>query len=124
MLQRLVHVTLNVKVCNRYNTLLFGIPFRSQARHHCGFRLYSSHKVSALRNYYERTAIGGNGLTLFKHRFYSSQVDTQGKNAQVESVHLRTTIDTSKKVDLKSKTSELKRLFSLAAPEKWTLTGK
>ncbi|XP_013173003.1 PREDICTED: ATP-binding cassette sub-family B member 10, mitochondrial-like [Papilio xuthus] len=123
MLQRLVHVTLNVKVCNRHNPLLFGIPFRSQARHHCGFRLYSSHKVSALRNYYERTAIRGSGLMSLKSRIYSSQVDTQRKNAQLESVHLRTTIGTSKKVDLKSKTSEVKRLFSLAAPEKWTLTG-
>ncbi|CAH2041340.1 unnamed protein product, partial [Iphiclides podalirius] len=30
---------------------------------------------------------------------------------------------TAKRIDLKSKSSEIKRLFSLAAPEKWTLTG-
>lgn len=124
MLQRLVHITLNVKICNRHNPLLFGIPFWSQARHNCGFRLYSSHKVSALRNYYERTAIKGSGLISLKSRFYSSQVDTQRNNAQFESVNLKTSIGKSKKVDLRSKSSELKRLLSLAAPEKWTLTGK
>ncbi|XP_068628201.1 ATP-binding cassette sub-family B member 10, mitochondrial [Battus philenor] len=123
MLQRIIHTTFNVRICNRQNAILFRIPVRNQSSHYCGFRLYSSHKVSALRNYYERTSLAGNRLPFFSPKFYSSQVDTQGKNGQVESIQSKTTMETSKRVDLKSKKSEIKRLFSLAAPEKWTLTG-
>ncbi|CAK1582701.1 unnamed protein product [Parnassius mnemosyne] len=119
MIQRLIHVSLNLKVCSKHNHLLFRIPILRQSVHHCGFRLYSSHKVSALRNYYERTFISSNRIKFIWSRFYSSQVNTQKNDSQTDSLNSKTT----KKIDLKSKTSEFKRLFSLAAPEKWTLTG-
>lgn len=123
MLQRLIRVNLNIKICSRHNELLLRIPVRNQSTHNCGFRLYSSHKVSALRNYYERTSLRYNGLFL-KPRLYSSQVETQNRDRQIDSIHSKNAVETTKKIDLKSKTSEIKRLFSLAAPEKWTLTGK
>lgn len=124
MLQRLIHSSFELKISRRHSHLLFNVPPKAHLCHQCGSRLYSRHKVPLLRNYYERTFYNKNALFNFKLRCYTSQVDAQKKNEHVENVTEKKAIETSKKINVKLKTSELKRLFTLAEPERWTLAGE
>ncbi|XP_072931322.1 ATP-binding cassette sub-family B member 10, mitochondrial [Epargyreus clarus] len=123
MLQKLLTNSLDVKISSRRVNLLFRTATISHSCRQCGFRLYSCNRTPELRNYYERTLFGGNDIFCIKTRFYTSQVDAQKKNEAIETVRAKTTIEASKKINAKLKPSEVKRLFSLAEPEKWTLTG-
>ncbi|XP_023946980.2 ATP-binding cassette sub-family B member 10, mitochondrial [Bicyclus anynana] len=123
MLQRLLYSSLNVKICRRQINLLFKIPHSSHSCEQCRFRLYSSQKVSALRNNYERTLFFRKDVRLVKSRYYTSQVDVQKKSEHVETVKDKTVLAATKKINVKLKSSELKRLLTLAEPEKWTLAG-
>lgn len=120
MLQRLL-INLDVKISSRRANLLLRVPIARHSCHQCGYRLYFSHKAPVLRNYYERTP--KNVLFHTKTRYFSSQVDVKNSNTPVETVKDKAAIAPSEKINVKLKTSELKRLFGLAAPEKWTLTG-
>lgn len=119
MLQRLIHIKLNTKISCKNINLLFRVPFQSQPCL-CGVRLYTSGKIATFRNY-ERPAYK-NGIFCMKPRYYTSQVDAQKKDLG-KTVKSNTPLETSKKINAKLKPTELRRLFSLAAPEKWTLTG-
>ncbi|XP_046967857.1 ATP-binding cassette sub-family B member 10, mitochondrial-like [Vanessa cardui] len=123
MLQRYICKNLYSKLCSRQRNILFNLTLQAHSCKQCGFKLYSSHKVQALRNNNERSLLHGNNRFLLKLKYYSSQVDTQKKNGRVETIKDNTEIATSKKINVKLKPSELKRLLSLAEPEKWTLTG-
>lgn len=123
MLQKLLTKSLDLKIPSRRVNLLLRTPIQTDACHQCGFRLYSK-EVPVLRNYCERTLFGGNDIFCMKTRYYASQVDAQKKNVSVESTNEKTTLTDSKKINVKLKPSEVKRLLSLAEPEKWTLTGK
>lgn len=123
MLQRLMFTSLKVKFTSRNKNLLCRLPLQSVSCHQCGFRLYSSQKVSVLQNSFERT-FNRRGLFGVTVRYHSSQVDAQNKNDKVESLKSDVSHSTSKKINVKLKTSELKRLLGLAEPEKWKLTGK
>ncbi|KAG7302029.1 hypothetical protein JYU34_013484 [Plutella xylostella] len=122
MLQRLMFTSLKVKFTSRNKNLLCRLPLQSVSCHQCGFRLYSSQKVSVLQNSFERT-FNRRGLFGVTVRYHSSQVDAQNKNDKVESLKSDVSHSTSKKINVKLKTSELKRLLGLAEPEKWKLTG-
>lgn len=124
MLQRLFCKSFSVKNCGSQKKLLFKIPFHNHSCEQCRFRLYSSHKFTALQNNYERTLFCEKNLFFVRTRTYTSQIDAQKKNDHIETLKDKTQIATSKKINVKLKTSELKRLLSLAEPEKWTLTGK
>lgn len=124
MLQRLLHIRLDVKISSRHSNLLFGTPIQSQPCNQCGFRLFSSHKAIALRNYYEKSSFIRNGIFCIRPRYFSSQVDAEKKNDVVDCTKTKVTLETSKKINTKLKTPELKRLFTLAEPEKWTLAGE
>lgn len=125
MLQRLLHIRFDVKISSRHSNLLFGKPIiQSQSCNQCGFRLFSSHKAIALRNYYEKSSFIRNGVFCIRPRFFSSQVDAEKKSDQVDCAKAKVTLETSKKINVKLKTPELRRLFTLAEPEKWTLAGK
>lgn len=124
MLQRLLCKTFSLKLCSKQKNLQFKIPFQYHSCRQCGFRLYSSHKVSVLRNNNERTLFRGLDLVLINARYYTSQVDAQKKNGHIEALKDNAEIARSKKINVKLKPTELKRLFSLAEPEKWTLAGK
>ncbi|XP_075976553.1 ATP-binding cassette sub-family B member 10, mitochondrial isoform X2 [Anticarsia gemmatalis] len=123
MLQRLIQSKFELKLSSRHTNLLFSFSTKSSLCHQCGIRLYSRHKVPVLRNYFERNFYNRNGLCNLKLRYYTSQVDAQKKNDHIESIKDKTALETSKKINVKLKTSELKRLFGLAEPEKWTLAG-
>ncbi|XP_038212629.1 ATP-binding cassette sub-family B member 10, mitochondrial isoform X1 [Zerene cesonia] len=121
MLQNLIFKGFDVKITSRTTKFFRKVPVHSRPCKHCGSRLYSSssHKFAVLPNNYERTLCSKNNIYILKTRCYTSQVDAQKKNAQIETVKDKTVITTN----VKLKPSELKRLFGLAAPEKWTLTG-
>ncbi|KAJ0176046.1 hypothetical protein K1T71_008220 [Dendrolimus kikuchii] len=120
MLQRIINRSFELKISSKQMNLLYNVPVKNNLCLNCGFRLYSGHRTPVLRNYYERTHFKRNEFNLIL-RYYTSQVDAQKKN---DIVTLKDkSLDTSKKINVKLKTSELKRLLSLAEPEKWTLTG-
>ncbi|XP_063385198.1 ATP-binding cassette sub-family B member 10, mitochondrial [Cydia fagiglandana] len=122
MLQRLL-VNFNVRISSRRTHVLFDLPIAKHSCHHCGHRLYFSHKAPVFRNYYERASHSRNGIFNTRTRYYSSQVEVKTKSEPIETAKVNSTIVGSKKINVKLKPSELKRLFGLAAPEKWTLTG-
>ncbi|XP_028156516.1 ATP-binding cassette sub-family B member 10, mitochondrial [Ostrinia nubilalis] len=123
MLQRLLHIRFDVKISSRHSNLLFRTANHSLPCNQCGFRLFSSHKAVALRNYYEKSSFIRNGIYCIKPRYFSSQVDAEKKDAPVDCVKTKAPLETTKKINVKLKTSEVKRLFTLAEPEKWTLAG-
>ncbi|XP_045773536.1 ATP-binding cassette sub-family B member 10, mitochondrial [Maniola jurtina] len=123
MLQRLLCKSLNIKVFGGQINLLFKLPPSSHSCEQCRFRLFSSQKLSTLRNNYGRTLFLGKDVYFGRPRYYTSQVDAQKKNEHIETIKDKTVIATSKKINVKLKPSELKRLLSLAEPEKWTLAG-
>lgn len=126
MLQRLIRSKFETKISNRQINLLLSTASKSTLCHHCTIRLYSRdarQRVPVLFNYYERTFYNRNSLFNFKHRYYSTQVDAQKKNVHMETAKDDIEIGTSKNIAVKLKKSELKRLFGLAEPEKWTLAG-
>lgn len=123
MLQRLIYSTFELKISRKNSQLLFNIPSKAPLCQQCGSRLYSRYMVPAKRNIYERNFINKYGLFNYKFRCYTTEVDAQKKNEQFESVKEKNPIETTKKINVKLKTSELKRLFTLAEPEKWTLAG-
>lgn len=122
MLQRLIHINFSVKVSSKSGNLLCLFPPRRGACHQCGSRLYSSHKVSSLRSCYDRTSVR-NCLYLSRTRYCTSQVDAQKKAEHIEALKPKASLTSAKKINVKLKTSELKRLLGLAEPEKWKLTG-
>lgn len=122
MLQRLLQIRFDAKISSRHTNILFRLPFQNQSCH-CGVRLYSGRKIIWLRNAAEATAFK-NGISCVKARYFASQVDTQKKDASINALNNKGTLEAAKKINVKLKTSELKRLFNLAAPEKWNLTGK
>ncbi|XP_047028238.1 ATP-binding cassette sub-family B member 10, mitochondrial [Helicoverpa zea] len=123
MLQRLIYNSFELKISRKNTQFLFNIPTRAPLCQQCGSRLYSRYKVPVVRNYYERTFHNRHGLFNYKLRCYTTQVDAQKKNEHIESVKEKNPLETTKKINVKLKTSELKRLFTLAEPEKWTLAG-
>lgn len=112
-----------MRISNTYTNLFFSYPTKSNLCHQCSVRLYSRRKVQVLQNYYERNFCHKNGLFSYKLRYYTSQVDAQKKNDQLQNVKDKTHLEEAKKINVKLKTSEIKRLFGLAEPEKWTLAG-
>lgn len=124
MLQRLILCKLELQISSKHTRTLFSSSIRNNLCHECGTRLYFCHKVPVLRNILGRNFYNRNGLFNFKLRYYTTQVDTQKKNEHIESIKDKTALETTKKINVKLKTSELKRLFGLAEPEKWTLAGK
>ena len=124
MLQRLIYSSFELKISRKHTQLLFNIPTKVSLCQQCGSRLYSRYKAPVLRNIYERNYPNKYGLFNYKFRCYTTQVDTQKKTETFESVKEKNPIETTKKINVKLKTSELKRLFTLAEPEKWTLAGK
>ncbi|KAJ8719692.1 hypothetical protein PYW08_011867 [Mythimna loreyi] len=123
MLQRLIYSSFELKISRKNSRLLFNIPTRAPLCQQCGSRLYSRYKVPVVRNFYERTFSNKYGLFNYKFRCYTTQVDAQKNNEQFESVKEKNPIETTKKINVKLKTSEIKRLLTLAEPEKWTLAG-
>lgn len=123
MLQRLIYSSFELNISRKNSRLLFNIPTSAPLCQQCGSRLYSRYKVPVIRNIYERTFSNKYGLYNYKFRCYTTQVDAQKKNEPFESVKEKNPIETTKKINVKLKTSELKRLFTLAEPEKWTLAG-
>lgn len=123
MLQRVIHSSFEFKICSRKSNFLTRVQSNYNLCFQCGSRLYSRSRVPAFLNYYERSFPNRNGLFNIRLRYYTSQVDAQKKNEHIESVKDKPTITTSKKINVKLKPSELRRLFSLAEPEKWTLTS-
>jgi hypothetical protein len=121
MLPRLLHIRLDVKLLSRRTNILFSIPINRQSCNQCGSRLFSSHKVV---NYFDKSPYNRNRLLWNKLRYYSSQVDAEKKSETLDIVKEKSTLDSSKKINVKLKKSELKRLITLAEPEKWTLAGK
>lgn len=123
MLQRLLQIRFDTKIYNsRHTNILFRVPFQSQSCH-CGVRLYSGRKAFWLRTSAE-TGPFKSGISCMKVRTLATQVDTQKKETSVKPLNNKTALDADKKINVKLKTSELKRLFNLAAPEKWNLSGK
>lgn len=124
MLQRLIYNSIELKLSGRQH-LLFSIPNKAHLCHQCGSRLNSRYKVPDLFNYYKKSFYNRNGLFNLKLRCYSTQVDSPKTKEQIlDPITEKKTLNSSKKINVKLKTSELKRLFDLAKPEKWTLTGK
>ncbi|KAJ2951631.1 hypothetical protein O0L34_g13789 [Tuta absoluta] len=120
MLQRLLQIRFVSKIPSRHTKLLHIIPLQIQKQCQCTVRLCSNRSVFSSLHYYERTA-ARNGLFCVKSRYYSSQVDSK-KQAHTVVMKEKTGLDT-KKINVKLKSSEIKRLFTLASPEKWTLTA-
>ncbi|XP_041981703.1 ATP-binding cassette sub-family B member 10, mitochondrial [Aricia agestis] len=126
MLHRLITKSFGIKLCSRNNNVIFSLSKRNNSLcNQCGLRVYSSHKISALRNYCDRTLLHKKDTQLINIRYYASQdVDkTETKSDHIDKRNQNKTIDSSEKINVKLKPSELKRLLSLAEPEKWTLTG-
>lgn len=124
MLQRIIHSSFEFKICSRKSNFLLRVPTNSKLCYQCGSRLYSRSRVPAFLNYYERSFPNRNGLFNIRLRYYTSQVDAQKKNEHIETRKDKSTLTTSNKINVKLKPTELRRLFSLAEPEKWTLTSK
>lgn len=103
-------------------TILLRLPTQKHC-FQCGFRLFSSRKVPALRNYYERASNKHIKFLYLNSRFYSTQVDAPKNEAHIENINNNDEIQSTKKINVKLKSSHYKRLFSLAEPEKWTLMG-
>ncbi|CAG9788382.1 unnamed protein product [Diatraea saccharalis] len=119
MLQRLLQVRLDVRISIRSTKSLLRIPVRSQSCNQCKFRLFSSHKDV---KYYEKSSFSRARIFWFKPRYFSTQVDAEKKTDAVDCVK-ESSLKSSKKINVKLKTSELRRLLTLAGPEKWTLAG-
>lgn len=124
MLQRVIHSSFEFKICSRKSNFLARVPTKSNLCFQCGSRLYSRSRIPAFVNYYEKSFPNINGLFNIRLRYYTSQVDAQKKNEHIESIKDKPTLTTSKKINVKLKPTELRRLFSLAEPEKWSLTSK
>lgn len=124
MLQRFLCKTFSLKLCSSQKNIYFKPALQYHSCKQCGFRLFSNHKVSVLRNNYERTLFRGRNLFLTNIRYYTSQVDAQKKNGHIEALKDNAEVIVPKKINVKLKISDLKRLLSLAEPEKWTLAGK
>lgn len=122
MLQRLLQIKLDTKITSRHTKILFRLPFQNQSCH-CGVRLYTGRKIIWLQNAAE-TADFKSGISCVKARSFASQVDAQKKETSINVLNNKGTLEAAKKINVKLKTSDLKRLFNLAAPEKWNLTGK
>lgn len=122
MLQRLVHRSFDLKISSRQINSLYTVSVKTKFCEYCGFRLYTGHNTPALRNYYERVLPVKPNACNLRLRYYTSQADVQKKN-DILTLKEKPSVDTSIKVNIKLKTSELTRLLSLAKPEKWTLTG-
>lgn len=118
MLQNFIFKGFQVKIPSR--TKFFNkLSIHNKSCRHCGSRLYSSQIFQVLHCNLERKSFNRNNIFNFKTRCYTSEVDAQKKNGQIETLKEKTVITTN----VKLKSSELRRLFSLAGPEKWTLTG-
>lgn len=125
MFQRLIHNSFELKMYSKSTYFLLGLPSKFNKCYQCRFRLYSQHRMQpALPSYYERLFSSRPRLFNIRLRHYSSQIDTHKKNDDVENLKEKETLDTSKKINVKLKPTEVKRLFGLAEPEKWTLTGE
>lgn len=122
MLQRLLQIRFDAKISSMNTNILFRLPFQNQSCR-CGVRLYSGRKIIWLRTASQGTTIK-NGLSCVKARSIASQIDTQKKETSINTLNNKGTLEPAKKINVKLKTSDLKRLFNLAAPEKWNLTGK
>lgn len=119
MLQRVLHSTFILKACTRKSSILLRALSKQKLCYQCGFRL--SHQRTSRFLEYEKSFSNKNGLLTL--RYYTSQVDAQKKNDHIDNIKAKERLTTSKKINVKLKTSEMKRLLSLAEPEKWTLTG-
>lgn len=124
MLQRILCKTFNLKLCSSQRIICFKTAVQYHSWKQRKFRLFSNNKVPVLRNSYERTLFRGRNLFYVNTRYYTSQVDAQKKNGHIETLKSNTEVTVPKKVNIRLKISDLKRLFSLAEPEKWTLAGK
>lgn len=122
MLQRYICKYLSAKLYNKQNNIIFNLRFRTYSCKQCEFRSDCSQKVPTLRNT-ERSLLYKKDKFFVKLR-YSTQVDAQNKNGSIETLKDKAEITTSKKINVKLKPSELRRLLTLAEPEKWTLAGK
>ncbi|XP_026323279.1 ATP-binding cassette sub-family B member 10, mitochondrial-like, partial [Hyposmocoma kahamanoa] len=121
MLQRLLQIRFDAKISSRHTNILFRLPFQNQSCH-CGVRLYSGRQIIWLRNAAEAPAFKG-GISCVKARSFASEVDTQKKDTSINALNNKGSLEADKKINVKLKTSDIKRLFNLAAPEKWNLTG-
>lgn len=90
--------------------------FQSHCKFHC------NHKF-CIRNHYERATYKRISLICFNPRTYTSQVDAQKNETSIENIKKSSELQTKKKINVKLKASEFRRLLSLAQPEKFTLAG-
>ncbi|XP_012547622.2 ATP-binding cassette sub-family B member 10, mitochondrial [Bombyx mori] len=111
---------LELKISSRHTNLWHKIQYKKYLCYQCGVRFYS-HKPKTQNC--DRTFLNKNRAFHFKLRYYTSQIDAQKNEEPIENLKNKTTLVTGKKINVKLKTSELKRLLGLAEPEKWTLTG-
>lgn len=125
MFQRLIHYSFELKMYNRNTYFLLKFPSKVNKCYQCGYRLYSHHRIPpALPSNYERLFTSKPRFFNIRLRHYTSQVDARKKNDHVADLNQKESLNTSKKINVKLKPTELKRLFGLAEPEKWTLTGE
>ncbi|CAH4036769.1 unnamed protein product [Pieris brassicae] len=118
MLQNFILKGFQVKLPSR--TKIFNkLSIHARPCRHCGSKFYSSQNIQVLHYSLERKTFSKTNIFTVKTRRYTSEVDAQKKNGQIETLKDKTVITTN----VKLKSSELRRLFSLAGPEKWTLTG-
>nr|ASS36019.1 ABCB10 [Samia ricini] len=116
---RLIH-SIELKISSRHKNYLFRNVVKSNLCQQCEFYL-SCHKLPVILGRYERTLPNRHELVHLRLRYLSSEVDAQKKNDHIDSI--KNKLEASKKINVKLKTSELKRLFGLAEPEKWTLSA-
>lgn len=122
MLQRLLQIRFDAKISSMHTNILFRLPFQNPSCH-CGVRLYSGRKIIWLRTAAEATTFK-NRISCVKARCFASHKDALKKETSIDTLNNKGTLAAAKKINVKLKTSDLKRLFNLAAPEKWNLTGK
>ncbi|KAL4715629.1 hypothetical protein ACJJTC_006208 [Scirpophaga incertulas] len=109
-----------IQLSSKHTHIFLKIPHRIQSCNQCGFRLFSSYKDVRFN---ENLNIIKHRINKIKPRYLSSHINTEKNSEIVNSTKENSELDSSKKITVKLKKTELKRLLTLAEPEKWTLAG-
>lgn len=125
LLQRIIHNSFDSILCNRKVNIFLSNSTRSILCFQCGSRFFSRSRVPGLLNYYERSFFPNrNGLFSARLRYYTSEINAEKKNEHIANIKDKPSLTDTNKINVKLKPSELRRLFTLAEPEKWKLTSK